>query len=363
MFWKTHPVYDALGAGNHLNELRREHELRPAAQRRRIMKRVCLREALLAVTGQKLLQRNRLPANARRVLWYYDWTTLGDPIMDLSQRFAFPAGITLDLCMPRGPAELFEGDNRFAHVYRNETDCPRGYDFIILHSIGPAALRFKLLRHPATPFAAMIGHQQGERFARIEFSAIRLGQLLGHPIAPLHRPRVSGRCRDGGTPHQPGRVVVVLGSKDARRNYNHWPALLACIAQAWQPGWPPLRFVLTGGGRNAHQDLAAFDPEFLATHCEVLLDLPSLTEAVRVIDAGDLFLAPDGGLMHIAEALDKPGLCLFSKLRPEWRLLPGSRLHTLYTDEVMDAIPQPAILESFLAVARSRYGAGTVGTP
>jgi len=77
---------------------------------------------------------------------------------------------------------------------------------------------------------------------------------------------------------------------------------------------------------------------------------------VRIIDRGELFLAPDGGLMHIAEALGKPGLCLFSKLRPEWRLLPGSRLQTLYTDDVMDSIPQDLILEHFLAVARQRYG-------
>lgn len=95
------------------------------------------------------------------------------------------AGALLNLCMPRGPAEIFEGDNRFAHVCRKGPDCPHDYDFIILHSIGPSVLRFKL-RHPATPFAAMIGHLQGERFARTEFSAIRLGQLLGRPIDPIH---------------------------------------------------------------------------------------------------------------------------------------------------------------------------------
>lgn len=87
------------------------------------------------------------------------------------------------------------------------------------------------------------------------------------------------------------------------------------------------------------------------------LDQPSLTQAVQTIDRGELFLGPDGGLMHVAEALSKPGLCLFSRLLPEWCLLPGSRLQTLYTDDVMDAIPQEQILERFLAVARQRYEA------
>jgi hypothetical protein len=353
MFWKTHPVFNPLGIGDHLNELHAEHDSRPDAERSHIMRRVYLREALLAISGQKFLQRAQIPASARRVLWYYDWTTLGDPIMDLSQRFALPCHITLDLCMPRGPAEIFEGDNRFAHVYRKGSDCPHDYDFIILHSIGPAALRFKL-RHPATPFAAMIGHQQGERFARTEFSAIRLGQLLGRPIDPMFRPRIS---REPATANQPGSVVVVIGSKDSRRNYNQWPALLERIASAWDTSWPPLRFTLTGAGKNAHRDLAAFRPEFLARHCDVQLDQPSLTQAVQTIDRGELFLGPDGGLMHVAEALSKPGLCLFSRLLPEWRLLPGSRLQTLYTDDVMDAIPQEQILERFLAVAHQRYGA------
>lgn len=354
MFWRHHPIYDPIGVAGHLNDLRAEYISLSWRQRGKLLKRVFERELLLLVSGQKCLQAKLFPANVKRVLWFYDWTTLGDSIMDLSQRFAFPENIALDLCVPKGPAELFDGDRRFHRVYRSVETCPKDYDFILLHDISTSSIKFKVKNYYSTPFASMLGHQQGERFARIDFSAFRLERLLGISISSPYAPRLGERPLAGLMP-EPGRIAVALGGKDVRRRYSHWPELLAAVAQAWKPAWPPLRFALIGSGPSAKEDLASFPEEFLAACCEIFLDLPSLLEVQQQIGRSEWFLGADGGLMHIAAALDKPGVCLFSEIRPEWRLLPACRLQSVYTPAAMDNISVATIVGKFIAQADLDY--------
>lgn len=349
-FWSKHPIYDPLGVGSYMNDLEQEFLDTPLEEKIKQLKRVVERELLLFLTGQKWRQVKHLPVGTQRILWVYDWMTLGDSIMDLSQRFAFPNQIAVDLCITKGPAELFDRDVRFGRIYRRIEDCPRDYDFILLRCITTTSIRLKLRHYPRQPFATLLDHQQGgERYARIDFAALRLERLLNQPHRPPFPPRISPAVTAGVTP-QVGWTAVVLGGRDKqRRRWRDLPKLLDTLAQDWPSAAPQPHFVLIGNGPSAQEDLSSIPSEFVEQHCTVCLDLPNLVEAAREIQRCALFIGPDGGLMHIAAALDKPGVALFAEIRPEWRLLSDNPLIPLYTSGAIAETPLEEIVTAFFA--------------
>jgi len=361
MLWKTHPIYDGLDIGNYLNDLKQEYLSRPAHERLQLLGRACACEFLMQLRSQSAFRKKRIPRNAHRILWIYDEADLGNSIMDLSQRFALPPGMEVDLCMTTGPVELFQGDSRFAHVFCKLEECAEAYDFVILHSFNLPTLRAKIRRYPCVPFASILDYQHGKRFARVEISAIRLGRLMGKPIQPLYRPSIALSA-----PFRPaapsGNVTVALGYGADNTVYPHWHELLDHICQTWKAEWPQLKITLIGKDAAAHEALRRIPQSFLSAHCENLLDGPDLQETVRLIATGDLFLSASNGLVQIAEALCKPGLCLFSGIHPEWRLIPGSTLHALYSGHDIGQIPAQTIAEHIIAQAGQCYATETAAS-
>lgn len=350
MLWKNHPIYDGLDIGNYLNGLKSEYLSRPASERLRVLGRAFLCELLMHVRSQAALRKKRMPRSARRILWVYDDVAPAHSIMDLSQRFVFGAGIQIDLCMSRGPAELFQGDTRFAHVYRCMDECADAYDFIILHSFSPGTLLAKIRRYPDVPFAGILDHLQGERFARTEISAIRLGRLLGKPIQPLYRPAIALPVQTRSDAPS-GRIVVALGNGHAICD-NNWPELLETIQRHWRPEWPGPEFTLIGRGTSARETLRKF-PESFRARCTIKTDQPDLMETARTIAEAELFLSADSDFVQIAESLRKPGLCLLAGLPPEWQLPSDSSLHAVYADG-SDAKFQPQTIAGHFISQASR---------
>jgi ADP-heptose:LPS heptosyltransferase len=93
----------------------------------------------------------------------------------------------------------------------------------------------------------------------------------------------------------------------------------------WPASLPPPQFVLLGNG-NAHEDFAALAQAKLLPHCDVQLDSPSLMCLARLVASCDAFVGADGGGMHLALALQRPGTALFGPVSPDLRLLPGASL-------------------------------------
>lgn len=340
---KPHPIYNAFGAGSYLNNLCGEFYEIPSKLRNKWKRKCRQRRYLLWLTGQTLLEQQKIPTGVKRVLWFYDWNTLGDSIMDLSQRYYLSGRYQVDVCMPSGPAELFAGDPAFGNVYTDINQCPTDYDFILLHDISSRSIGIKLRRFFAKPWASMIRHQQGEQYARTALSAYRFAQLLDEPGLEPCRPTIAGVCtkRDNQTIN----VAVALGGGDPRRRYKQWPRLLEKLRQA-APTGRPLNFILVGSGLPAQEDLKQFSIGFLEQSCEVHLDLPNLLAVRDVMCTADLFFGCDSGLMHLAEALNKPGLVLFGHIRPEWRLLPGTRLRACFSTQTVSDLSVDELLQA-----------------
>lgn len=338
-------IYNAIGQGDTLNNLRGEYLALPRAIQKKWLRKALKREFLLYLTGQKLLQRQRLPDGPMKMLWFYDSNPLGDSIMDLSQCLALPDNVTLDAYIPNGPAALFTDDPRFHQIYTSLKDVPRDYDFILLHSISSTSLGTKLINFFATPWAATMNHQQGEQYSRIHFTAARLGQLLGKPFAPIRPRLVVPEAAISGQRN----IVVALGGEDSRRRYQYWPEVLAQIVEQLGPSQTP-RFTLMGSGAPANEDLAGFSPTFLEAYADVAFNLPHLAALKTAIASSGYFMGCDSGLMHLAEAYDKPGVALFGNIRPEWRLLPESRLVGLFDAGTVNNLAPADVAARFIAV-------------
>lgn len=338
-------IYNAIGQGDTLNNLRGEYLALPRTIQKKWLRKALKREFLLYLTGQKLLQRNRLPDGPIKMLWFYDSNPLGDSIMDLSQRFALPKDVTLDAYIPNGPAALFDSDTRFNRIYTDLKAVPRNYDFLLIHSISSTSLGTKLLHFFGTPWAATMNHQQGEQYSRVHFTAARFGQLMGKALAPI-RPRLPV---PEGTTSEQRNIVIALGGEDMRRRYQFWPEVLTHIAEQLGPAQTP-RFTLIGSGTPAKEDLARFSPAFLEAHTDIAFDLPNLTTLKSMVANCGYFMGCDSGLMHLAEAYDKPGIALFGNIRHEWRLLPESRLIGLFDAETVNNLSPADIAARFLAV-------------
>lgn len=133
----------------------------------------------MVVSGQQFLMDRAASQAPRKILWYYDWGTIGDAIMDLSQRFLIPQDVSVDLCMPYGPIKLFAHDTRFRKVSNAISKCDSDYDLIIIQNLTTKAL-FKKIRHfPLTRFCTIMGHRRNEDFSRLQLSYDRLAQLVG----------------------------------------------------------------------------------------------------------------------------------------------------------------------------------------
>ena len=343
------PFFDDPGAHRVQHDLVQEYTHWPMRRRRTEYRKAALRQLLLWATGQWRLQRRRVPASARRILWIYDWTTLGDSLMDLSPRSRIPPHITLDLLIAPQLADVYRHDPRFAAVHTTPGTCTAAYDALLLHSLSTRSLQAKRRAFRRLPFVCVMPTVPGEQlYNRIELANLRIETVFQLPAAgpvqpSLHLGHTPAPALDAGRTH----VAVLLGARDARRSLGCWPQLLGTLQQRWPAQQPAPLFHLLGNG-SARQDRDSLPAAWRQAHCMDWVDAP-LLDTAALISQCQQFLGPDGGLMHVAIALGRPGLALFTGVDPRLRLLPGTAMATLFTPDGLHSLAVDTIAKRFLA--------------
>ncbi len=343
---RRHPIHGLPFDSPIRNRLRFEYERLPLRDRAAALRKVAQREAYLLLLGQTGRRVARAPQATSRMLWVYNWTTIGDSLMDLAVRRAVPAHVRIDLYIAEWLAPMFAGDPRFEHIYTRIEDCAGPYDFVVMQEFNSRCVRMKIKAAPRAPFATVFGHLRGEQFDRMSFAQRRFEQLFGLPVgdpAPQWLALGPRPERDAART----RIAVGLGAKDPRRWYRRWPEVLQALLAQWPADRAPPEFVLLGN-RTGHEDLARFPPELVATHCRVEIDRLALPEVVRCMHECDAFLGADGGLMHLAVACDLPGLALFAEIDPAMRLLSGTRLRSLSADGAIGSLGPLRVADEWL---------------
>ena len=112
-------------------------------------------------------------------------------------------------------------------------------------------------------------------------------------------------------------------------------------------GWPKShakpKFVIIGCGEHAIEAAKSIARHVPPERIDSRIGLPDLRKAADVIGRSSFFLGADGGLMHIAAALKKPGIAIFCEIRPEWRLHARSKMRAFFSEGDINQIPTEKI--------------------
>lgn len=141
-------------------------------------KKYIQRDLILFLTGQFSLRSQSIPKDARKILWFYDWHTLGDCVVSAQQAELLSQNYQLDICVPTGPLDVFQANPIFRNVYRSVTECVDDYDFVILNDINSRSIRLKLKRYFSKPWVALVERLQFEEYRKPDFVALRIEQIF-----------------------------------------------------------------------------------------------------------------------------------------------------------------------------------------
>lgn len=318
--------------------------------------RVLKRFLFLYFCRQTSLLSDALPPAPAKILWLNpSSTSIGDSLMELAGRALLHPAYTVDLYTDRWNASLYQHDSYFNQVITDPTQIkPEGYDFVLLDLFNTRSIRFKQKYCPTIPFASLQGYFYGPDFNRLLFSVYRIHQLLGYPfteveIQPYLSPQIfvervqspiESKCKAV-------RIALAVGGVDPLRTYQSWELVLNGL---WQQFDQQIEVVLLGSA-NGEEDATRLKNKFEQKPLFNLVNQLSLTQTAKVIAESDFFIGADGGLMHIAAALLKPGVALFGFFRPELRLGPNGLIENVFAEnQVNDCLPSEVIAKSIVGI-------------
>ena len=327
---------------------------------RKILWRRIRRSLWLRLTGQGSLERSRIDASHRRILWiHHGMPQIGDSLMDLACRVLLRGrGLSVDLLIDPHLAPLYAADDVFARVYDDPALAARNeYDLVIVLSASAQSLRAKLSHFKRLPYVNLQRFYTGPEFHRTLFGFYRLDQLLGgkarsEELLAIARPHmgVSAEVRAAvdALALPPRFIAMVVGGVRGWRTYAHWAAVVAALraAGATEP------VLLLGAANGA----AARDAVVANPRAGVVLDhvdRHSLPEVFEILHRAEVAVCADGGLLHVAHAAGTPTVALFAeRIQPEYRLTPANRSLALYSRSEVSDIAPGRVAEAIVAALR-----------
>lgn len=306
------------------------------------------RRFVMMVLGQGKRELLVLPERGLKVLWINrSAPSIGDALMDLSGRELL-RGHELHLFGYSNYANLFEGDRYFSNVYCELRQLFRvskriKFDVVILDSFAVRSVLVKFLVAPGAPCVSMYGYLNGFEVHRTIYSFSRIAKLLNYRGCLEPRPILElGSSVSSALP--PGYVAIAIGAEWDFRNYHHWETVIrAMSAQGHQ--------IVLIGSENGSKEALRLQKLFPGVGNYV--GKCSLKETASIIREAAFLLAADGGLWHIACALDKRSVGLFADcqlfdargIRTD-RSTDRCRSITLYAENYVSQIPPAEVIKA-----------------
>ncbi|MGZ5891637.1 MAG: glycosyltransferase family 9 protein [Caldimonas sp.] len=302
----------------------------------------------LAVNGQLGLERSKIAASDRRVLWIHSgMPQVGDSLMDLACRELLRgSGRRIDLLIDPHLVPLYASDEVFTHAYGDPAEAAgNDYDLAVVLGASSHNLREKLGHFRRLPYVNLQGYYTGPEFQRTLFGYFRLAQLLGGgvdeaAIRASARPSMTvsdaARAAVAALGLPPRFVAVAVGGVRGFRTYAHWPAVVAALRQA---GFEETIVLLGAANGRAARDAILAGPG--ATAIVDRVDRHPLPEVFEILRRSTLAACADGGLLHVAHAAGTATVSLFAeRIEPEYRLTQANRSHAFYAaTEVSEIAP------------------------
>ena len=327
---------------------------------RKILWRRLRRSFWLALNGQTGLARKSIAPTDRRILWIHrGHPQVGDSLMDMACRTLLrgrPGRI--DLLTDAHLVALYAADDVLGRVYGNADDAAANeYDLVILLSASAQSLREKLRRFRRLPYVNLHGYYTGPEFHRMLFGFYRLDQLLGLGLPEAQIGRIArqhmvvddaARQTIDSLGLPPRFIALAVGGVHAWRTYRHWPAVLDRLSQIGVA----LPVVLLGSANGEAQRDGIVAATGAAAGGPIdRVNRHSLPEAAEILRRSRLAVCCDGGLLHVAHAVQAPTVSLFAeRVEPAYRLTAANRSIALYAPTGVSDIAPQAVAQ---AIARA----------
>ena len=268
--------------------------------------RVLWRKFLLILWGQSALCVEQLKPHWRRGLWIYARTAqVGDSLMDLACRNIYKdAGFQIDLLTSHNLAELYADDSWFDRVSSSPQDfLEEKYDFIIIQSVHHRALKDKVKFFKNVSWVCIQGFYDVPDFSRTEWGARRVFDLLGKTPTPEYfdgsaLQKFSGKSanflKSSEIP-----LVIAVGGMDSVRTFRGWSQLIQMLASDATFS----QVLLIGSGESARlasEEIMQLDTGEMTVNN--LVGQTTLADCFNILKSANLFVAADGGLLHLAVA-------------------------------------------------------------
>lgn len=310
------------------------------------------RAVVFALSGQQKHLSHHIERSWKKGLWLYKGIPqIGDSLMDLAPRsLLHQQGFSIDLYTDSHLAKMYRGDPWFNRVYDDpQAITNQDYDFVIVPSHKGRSLRQKSRLLPGHTWVSMHGFYTGPDFHRAKFATQRVIDLLGYEateqefalhqeqkLAPLAGPSVESRAFT--------KIAFALGGVNPLRTYHHWVPLAKALLHEREK----IEITLLGSS-NAVEAAQVFMDEFADT-VPVFnqVNKTSLAECRELIHQQDLFIAADGGLMHLGATTTTRLVSLFNaEISPFWQLS-GAHLQSALRSSTPDVsdIPVCAIVKA-----------------
>lgn len=311
------------------------------------------RALAFALSRQQKHLSHHIEKSWKKGLWLYKGVPqIGDSLMDLAPRsLLHQQGFCIDLYTDSHLAKMYRGDPWFNRVHDDpQAIANQNYDFVIVPSHKGRSLRMKSLLLPGHTWVSMHGFYTGPDFHRANFATQRIIDLLGYEaseqefalhqaqkLAPLAGPSAERRAIT--------KIAFALGGVNPLRTYHHWARLAKALLNERTE---KIEITLLGSS-NAVEAAQVFMDECADTvQAFNQVNKTSLAECRELIHQQDLFIAADGGLMHLGATTTTRLVSLFnSEISPLWQLS-GAHLQSAIQSSTRDVsdIPVCAVVKA-----------------
>lgn len=267
------------------------------------------RKLYMRLIRQHNKELSYIPKAAKAILWVnLSAPSLGDSLMDLSSRQLLRE-YDVDLLTDGKNAQIYQKDPFFNKCFIDPSDLVnRKYDLVILDSYSPRILKIKSRILSEVPFVGLWGFLNGFEVHRTLYSFYRMQFLLQNtdPLPKLQPIMRRPDFFDAGLCPDKKKVAIVIGAEWDYRRYAKWAEVIDGILHEHAGAVE----ILLVGSSNGLAESEVISSRFL--QCKNFVGTCTLEETSSLIDQSDMLVAADGGLWHIACALNKPSVVLFA---------------------------------------------------
>ena len=312
----------------------------------------------ILLKSQKSLEVFKISARHKNILWInFSATSLGDSLMDLSSRVLL-TDKKVDLLTDKKNAHLYHYDLCFSSIFTNSKEViNKSYDLVIIDSYSTRSIKIKANAAASIPFVGLYGYFNGPEVNRVLFSFHQMNKLLGYAHS---KSEIDHKAKSSMTISSHDKRIVqslklpifftaiVIGGEWEYRTYKNWAKVIEKLLLIDNN----LHLILLGSDNAIAAEREILE-KFTTPNLTSYVSKFSFCQTAQIISQANFLLCCDGGLMHVANALDTKIISLFAKLNPEMQLTLSCKSFPLFDPINVNNISVADVVQKYTEATNS----------